>query len=240
MKRFAIILLLFIMTLSSCVEIVNTPYPNESTADEAGVTETQSEETKADEGWPEVEQELYFAEFPYITPTMKPDPADYSIDWSDEVRNTYIKLPKTYEENVDGLIFNVNFFTDKYKMYSFIHSRVTVTNTLSEPIEYTKCGIDPAVAGCFVKNGTDIKAFSLFTKQTELCQAFYVDAYNSFTIEPGGTLVIEVMFFADNTFFEPGAEYIYTFSFDKQYMSSNAKQSYSISIPIEVCAPNAE
>ena len=192
-------------------------------------------ETTVDQSeWPMPEQSSYLDAFPKFELKMTPDPSFYNVDWSDDVRNTYIKLPVSYEENVDGVLIKVEFFQEKYVMYSFIQARVTYTNTNDYPI-YTVIGHDVYFAGAFVKNNSEIKSFQY--AEPEDFSGFAVDRQYPLTLNQGQSFVGELIYFADNSFFEPDAEYEYILSFLDKNSSGSRPQAYTVTIPIEVCAP---
>ena len=194
----------------------------------------RAEATVDQSEWPMPEQSSYLDAFPTFELKMTPDPSFYNVDWSDDVRNTYIKLPVSYEENVDGVLIKVEFFQEKYVMYSFIQARITYTNTNDYPI-YTVIGHDVYFAGVFVKNNSEIKSFQY--AEPEDFSGFAVDRQYPLTLNQGQSFVGELIYFADNSFFEPDAEYEYILSFLDKNSSGGRPQAYTVTIPVEVCAP---
>ena len=218
-------------TLDSSTETLNDTF--DST--EKVVSSDVFAETAVDQSeWPMPEQSSYLDAFPKFELKMTPDPSFYNVDWSDDVRNTYIKLPVSYEENVDGVLIKVEFFQEKYVMYSFIQARVTYTNTNDYPI-YTVIGHDVYFAGAFVKNNSEIKSFQY--AEPEEFSGFAVDRQYPLTLNQGQSFVGELIYFADNSFFKPDAEYEYILSFADKNSLGNNPQAYTVTIPVEVCAP---
>ena len=66
---------------------------------------------------------------------------------------------------------------------------------------------------------------------------FVVDRQYPLTLNQGQSFVGELIYFADNLFFEPDAEYEYILSFLDKNSSGSRPQAYTVTIPIEVCAP---
>ncbi len=150
-------------------------------------------------------------------------PYDSSITYEEDVLNTYVMPPSVYEEEFDGLIFNVEFYEEIVPMHSYIISRITITNTRDTDFFYF--GSPSATSGEFKNENGDT---------LEMRENSWMNRYSDISwiekISPGESFVHQSVHFVNSDFFQHGNEYIYTNVFYDYY----SQNKYSISFPIEV------
>ncbi len=243
MKRFVLcfLMVLLILICSACTENFSSDTSliqiSSDLTEDVQSTEVCAEDTVNHLEWPMPEQTSYLDAFSSFNINMTPDPSFFNPDWSDEARNTYIKVPALHKETVDGVTIEIEFFQEEYPMYSFIQARITYTNTNDYPI-YTVIGYDEYFAGCFVKNDSDRKTFQYADPQE--FNGFRVDREYPITLNKGDSFVGELIYFADNSFFEAGCDYKYVLRFTDEKAENGRPQSYTVTVPVEVCAPKSK
>ena len=236
MKKSIILLIVFLMMLSSCTVSSN---PQETTdADSNGSLENSiSDETEPyvqttemfGEYYPVVEDTWHLSDWKETHPPIKQFWYYEPIDFSPEAMKTYVKLPLEYEETVDGVTIKVEFFQDTYPIFSYIQARITFTNNTGINLRF----IDwhkPA-AGYFATGGKNY------------CGCYESPDYNfdttndTTTLVPNGeSHVVEVIYLFTNRFDPNKTDHTYNIESTFWIEGTNPLESvsYAISFPIEV------
>ena len=179
------------------------------------------------EYYPLVEDSWHLSDWKETHPPIK-DYWNYEdLDFSTDGMNICIKLPLEYEEIVDDVKIKVEFFQEKYPVFSYIQARISIMNLSDTMISVHESQRE--AAGVFLKNGIVGKG-----AHTAIGYDFDTGASQTVVLNKGDTFVGEVLYFATNDFFKTdGAEYEYKIVFTSYV--NDTKQAYSISFPIVVC-----
>ena len=157
---------------------------------------------------------------------------DYNIperDASIDDEKMYVKLPATYEETVDGMLFKVEFFNEIHTLDSYIQCRITLTNhTGHNIVSDEKFFFTP---GGFVRNAEKYDQMPVYRSRNfySIDQAVLCP----FNLNNGDSYEIESIFIADKYFFEEGYDYLFVVELHATF-ELGEKRIYSISFPVEL------
>lgn len=148
------------------------------------------------------------------------------LDFSEEARKTYVKLPLEYKETVDGITIKVEFFQETYPIFAYIQARITVINE-SDKILSLYQGYKNA-AGYFAANG------ELYCGAYESPDFDFVTTAAPYAeLGKGDAFEAEVIYLFTNRFDADVKDHTYNVEL-QLYGDGWGPETRSISFPIEV------
>lgn len=223
------------LMLHSCGAPDNSSIGNESDSDVESTKDSsdvslvpESSEAPESSG----EAELIWELKPYIDIPHEIRPYDSTVEYPKEVINTFISLPKIYEETIEGLHVKIEFFDDTVYMHDYILSRITLRNNTGGDIEYY--GIQMGTSGVFIKSANEDSAESYLFVRRSSKFILNGDWSDNRVLKNGETFVYESIHFMDHEFFAEGNDYSYSFSIFDIGPLENENKGYSLTFPVEI------
>lgn len=234
MKKIKQIVLLLCAVLL-CLMLFSCAAPENNNIDNASDTHGMSTEifshtSLAFESFEE--PELIWELQSYIEIPHEIRPYDSTVEYPQEVVNTFISLQKIYEETIEGLYVKIEFFDDTVYMHDYILSRITLRNNTGGDIEYY--GMQMGVSGVFIKSENDDSAESQLLARMSSEFVLNGDWADNRVLKNGETFVYESIHFMDHEFFAGGNCYNYLFNITDIGPLENEKKRYSLTFPVEI------